>query len=349
MSMTDAIGEMNELHWMMDMFQSIDVGVVVLDRQYTVQVWNRFMENHSGVRSSSIIGNNLFDKFPHIPVDWFKRKAESVFLLKSRAFSTWEQRPYIFKFKNYRPITSPAEHMYQNITYIPLMSPSGEVNQIGIIIYDVTDIATNKSELQLANAKLQSLSRTDRLTQLFNRGYWEDCLIREFNRHNRTGEPCSLIMFDIDHFKKVNDTYGHQAGDEVIRTTAMAVKEKVRTTDVPGRYGGEEFGIILIDTKREGALLLANRLRTHIESILVRYDAMEIRYTISLGVAELGAHIRDYKQWLEEADQALYQAKKSGRNRAIVFQPEEQAPVEPQADMAAIGNPAQTAAKKSAG
>jgi len=312
--------DIRELHWMMDMFQSIDVGVVVVDRRYTVQVWNRFMENHSGVRSSSIIGNNLFDKFPHIPVDWFKRKAESVFLLKSRAFSTWEQRPYIFKFKNYRPITSPAEHMYQNITYIPLLSPSGEVDQIGIIIYDVTDIATNKSELERANTKLQSLSRTDRLTQLYNRGFWEDCLIKEYARHKRTNEPCSLIMFDIDHFKKVNDTYGHQAGDEVIRVTAQAVRDKVRTTDIAGRYGGEEFGIILIDTKRDGALLLAERLRQHIESLLVQHEGMEIRYTISLGIAEIGSQLGDHKQWLEQADQALYRAKESGRNQAIVYQ-----------------------------
>ncbi|WP_455210477.1 diguanylate cyclase [Kaarinaea lacus] len=319
--MTDVGMDIKELHWMMDMFQSIDVGVVVVDRLYTVQVWNRFMENHSGVRSSSIIGHSLFEKLPHIPVDWFKRKAESVFLLKSRAFSTWEQRPYIFKFKNYRPITSPAEHMYQNITYIPLLSPNGEVNQIGIIIYDVTDIATNKSELQLANAKLQSLSRTDRLTQLYNRGYWEDCLIKEFARHRRTQEPCSLIMFDIDHFKKVNDTYGHQAGDEVIRTTAQAVRDKVRTTDIAGRYGGEEFGIILIDTKSEGALLLAQRLRQHIESILVQHDGMDIRYTVSLGISEIDEEVRDYKQWLERADQALYAAKESGRNQAIIYQP----------------------------
>ena len=155
------------------------------------------------------------------------------------------------------------------------------------------------------------------LTQLYNRGYWEDCLIREFARHKRTNEPCSLIMFDIDHFKKVNDTYGHQAGDEVIRITAQAVRDKVRTTDIAGRYGGEEFGIILIDTKSEGALLLAQRLRKHIESILVQHDGRDIRYTVSLGVSEVDTQIRDHKQWLEQADQALYSAKESGRNRVL--------------------------------
>ena len=317
--MTGVGMDIKELHWMMDMFQSIDVGVVVLDRNYTVQVWNRFMENHSAIRSTSILGNNLFEKFPHIPVDWFKRKAETVFMLKSRAFSTWEQRPYVFKFKNYRPITSPAEHMYQNVTYIPLASVSGEINQIGIIIYDVTDIATNKAELEFANTKLQSLSRTDRLTQLYNRGYWEDCLIKEFIRHKRTNEPCSLIMFDIDHFKKVNDTHGHQAGDEVIRTTAQAVTSEVRTTDIVGRYGGEEFGVILIDTDGEGALKFAQRLRQRIENMRVQHDTVEICYTISLGVAEVNSQMHDHKQWIEHADQALYSCKESGRNKAILF------------------------------
>jgi diguanylate cyclase (GGDEF)-like protein len=317
--------DIKEFHWMMDMFQSIDVGVIVLDRQYRVQVWNSFMANHSGKRSTEVLGNNIFSSFKDLPEDWFKRKAESVFMLKSRAFSTWEQRPYLFKFKNYRPITGPAEYMYQNITYIPLGSASGEVNHVGVIIYDVTDIAVNKNELEAANNTLQTLSRTDRLTQLFNRGYWEDCLIQEFRRYQRTEQPCTLIMFDIDHFKKVNDTYGHQAGDEVIRQTANSIREKVRTTDIPGRYGGEEFGILLINTKAEGALYLAERLRKHVESLTVKHDDMEIRYTISLGIAELQPGITDHKQWIESADQALYNAKESGRNRAIIYGADTQA------------------------
>jgi diguanylate cyclase (GGDEF)-like protein len=318
--MEGAAIDIREFHWMMDMFQSIDVGVVVLDRQYNVLVWNSFMANHSGVRPTEIIGKNMFTVFDNIPVDWFKRKTESVFLLKSRAFSTWDQRPYLIKFKNYRPITGPAEHMYQNITYIPLASASGEVNHVGVIIYDVTDIAVNKIELEHANDKLQTLSRTDRLTQLYNRGFWEDCLISEFHRNKRTQQPATLIMFDIDHFKKVNDTYGHQAGDEVIRFTADSIREKIRATDIAGRYGGEEFGIVLINTQAEGALYLAERLRKHIQALTVKHDDMEIRYTISLGIAELTPGVQDYKQWIESADQALYNAKESGRNRAVVFE-----------------------------
>jgi len=310
--------EITELHWMMDMVQSIDVGLVVLDRKYNVQVWNGFMADHSGVPAHKIIGQNIFKIFPDISIDWFTRKAESVFMLNCRSFSTWEQRPYFIKFKNNRPITGPADYMYQNITLIPLTSINGRVNQVGIIVYDVTDSATNSSELAKANSKLQGLSRTDHLTQLYNRGYWEQRLKEEYLRSLRTNQPCSLIMFDIDFFKDVNDQYGHQAGDEVIRYTADQIREKIRATDIAGRYGGEEFGIILIDTTAESAYFMAERIRKGIESIELEFEDFNISYTISIGVAEIHSLMEDYHEWVEAADRALYKAKKSGRNKVVI-------------------------------
>jgi len=314
--------EITELHWLMDMLQSIDVGLVVLDREYSVQVWNSFMANHSGIPARDIIGQNLFDKFTDISEDWFRRKAESVLLLNCRSFTTWEQRPYVFKFKNYRPITGPAEFMYQNVTLIPLTSVDGTVNHVGIIIYDVTDSAINGRELEKANSTLQELSRTDHLTKLHNRGYWEERMQQEFLRAKRTDQPCSLILFDIDFFKDVNDEHGHQAGDEVIRATAEQVRKKVRATDIAGRYGGEEFGIVLIDTDANSALYLAERLRKAIAGMTVVYEDCEISFTISLGVAEITHDIEDVHQWLECADLALYHAKASGRN-CVMLHPDD--------------------------
>lgn len=311
--------ELKEFHWVMNMIQTIDVGLVVLDRDYRVQVWNGFMANHSGKAPHDVIGKSLFAEFDAIPETWFKHKAESVFLLKNRAFTTWEQRPYLFRFRNYRPITGTAEFMYQNITLIPLISADGQVNQIGIIIYDVTDMAVGKTQLEKANDQLETLSRTDRLTGLNNRGYWEERLIAEFKRVHRTGQSCTLVLFDIDHFKKVNDTYGHQAGDEVIRTTARLLTECKRTTDVAGRYGGEEFSVILIDTTLEGAQVFAERLRKKIEGQTVTHDGNDIRFTVSLGLAECGEHISDHQRWIECSDQALYKAKQSGRNQTVIY------------------------------
>ncbi|KPJ90853.1 MAG: diguanylate cyclase, partial [Gammaproteobacteria bacterium SG8_15] len=116
------------------------------------------------------------------------------------------------------------------------------------------------------------------------------------------------------YFKDINDEYGHQAGDEVIRVTAEQVRKKVRATDIAGRYGGEEFGIVLIDTDADSARYLAERLRKAIDAMIVEYDGCEISFTVSLGVAEITDVTEDCRQWLESADQALYRAKESGRN-----------------------------------
>jgi diguanylate cyclase (GGDEF)-like protein len=311
--------DIHDLHWLMDMLQSIDVGLVVLDQKYNVQVWNNFMENHSGLSSAQSLGKNLFNLFPDISKEWFERKVRSVFMLKSQSFSNWEQRPYLFKFKNYRPITGSTEFMYQDITFIPLVSTSGEVTQIGLMIYDVTNTAINKRELEKANRELQRLSRTDGLTKLNNRAYWEDCLQNEFSRCKRTGRDTSVIMFDIDHFKKVNDTYGHQAGDEVIRVVSKILMDTIRTTDIAGRYGGEEFGLLLIETNSKNSMIVAERLREKIEQTTVTHEGVEIKFTISLGIAEFDPEQSNHSQWLERADKALYVSKESGRNSSTIY------------------------------
>lgn len=230
--------EFAEMHWLMDVLQSIDVGLVILDRDYKIQLWNSFMENHSGLHPNDVHGQVIFDTFSDIPPAWFKQKAEPVFELKTRSFTIWEQRPYLFKFKNYRPITGRASTMYQNSSMIPLASVDGSVNHICLIIYDVTDIAVNREDLEKANDHLAYISQTDALTELFNRGFWEEEFIREHKRCQRSHNPSCLVIFDIDHFKKVNDNYGHQAGDEVIRTVASVMRQTARETDIAGRYGG---------------------------------------------------------------------------------------------------------------
>ncbi|TQV71148.1 diguanylate cyclase [Exilibacterium tricleocarpae] len=307
--------ELKELHWMMDILQNIDVGLVVLDKRYTVQIWNGFMENHSGIPPEDARHRQIFELFPELPRDWFKNKVESVFLLNNRAFTIWEQRPHVFPFRNYRPITGTEELMFQNTTIIPLASVDGSVNHVCVIVYDLTDAAVSKKRLKNANTKLEILSRTDGLTQLNNRAFWEECLQTEFKRCGRTGTTSSVVMLDIDHFKHINDTHGHQAGDEVIRHTAALLRNTVRETDIAGRYGGEEFVAILIDTNVEGALVFGERLRRRAAAASVIYGGVDMRYTISLGVsANTGS--RTHSDWLAQADQALYRAKQTGRNRA---------------------------------
>ncbi|WP_404339479.1 diguanylate cyclase [Pseudoalteromonas mariniglutinosa] len=310
---------MNELHWLMDMFNTVDVGLVVLDRDYKVCVWNGFMVNHSGLLPSAVKDKDLFDSFPSIDEKWFRSKSESVFILKNRSFTIWEQQPYIFRFKNYRPITGKADYMYQNATFIPLTTTTGEVSHICIIIYDVTDAAVNKKELEEANSKLELMSRTDALTQLANRGHWEEALRREYLRILRSGGCSVLLMFDIDHFKKVNDKYGHSGGDEALRQIAELLRKTLRETDIAGRYGGEEFAVTLLDTDRAGAEVFAERLRSRIESLVINFGVKQIKLTASIGFACFEESFDRYEKWIEAADKALYSSKEHGRNRITAF------------------------------
>lgn len=307
--------QLNELHWLMEMLHTIDVGLVVLDRQYTIQIWNGFMENHSGLLPREVKNKLIFDLFDEIPKEWFIRKSESVFALKNKAFTIWEQRPYLFRFQNYRPITGTADYMYQNTTFIPLMSSTGEVTHLCLIVYDVTDNAVHKLDLERANKELALLSQTDGLTRLFNREHWERCMQAEYKRWTRSHHASSLVMIDIDHFKQVNDSYGHMAGDDVIRDIARLIREQVRETDVSGRYGGEEFAILLADTDIESAQVFAERLRQTVENSIVTHNDIEIKYQVSMGIAEVDNSIKNYEAWIECADAALYRSKQTGRNK----------------------------------
>jgi len=312
--------DLNEFHWLLAIVQSIDVGVVVLDREYRVQVWNTFMENRSGIQPKDAHNQHFFTLFPEIDQQWFSRKVESVATLGTPAFTVWEQRPYLVRFKNYQPITGQEAFMYQNTTLLPLHSPNSKIDHICLVIYDVTDVATNRHQLQAANAQLQLLSSTDRLTGLYNRGHWEESLRAAHARHQRYGTALSLVMFDIDHFKRVNDTYGHQAGDKVIEQIAELVREHIRESDLAGRYGGEEFGVVLSDTDKAGAGIFAERLRKAVETMHVLHNGEAIRFTISLGVADLSQPSTSHADLIAWADQALYTSKKTGRNRVTVHE-----------------------------
>nr|WP_294863375.1 GGDEF domain-containing protein [uncultured Pseudogulbenkiania sp.] len=174
------------------------------------------------------------------------------------------------------------------------------------------------NELAEANSKLAHLARTDTLTGLPNRRALEEALEQQLQRTRRNGEQASLVLLDIDHFKVVNDRYGHDAGDAVIRALGKAMSETIRSADVAGRWGGEEFLVVLANVDEEGAAAFAERLRTRVESTTVAHGELHVSYTISLGVAPLSTPHRE--AWLKRADEALYRAKLDGRNRTAIAQ-----------------------------
>jgi diguanylate cyclase len=307
-----------EMHWKHDLLGSIEVGIVVLDKEYNVQVWNQFMENHSSIVPGMIQNKNLFEFFPEIDEEWFTRKAAPAFSLKSPVFIIWEQRPYLFHFNCNRPITSQANHMYQNITIFPLASLTGKVEQVCLVIYDVTDEAVSRLGMQSLNTQLQKVSQVDGLTGLYNRRFWDEQFVMEYKRGKRSESPSALIMLDIDNFKKVNDTYGHPAGDEVIKALAGVIKKATRETDIAGRYGGEEFAIILPDTPVANVEFVAERIRRLVEKCIVVYDEINISFTVSIGISGFKHTHKDSTQWLDMADKALYQAKAAGKNQVLL-------------------------------
>lgn len=307
--------ELKDIHWMIDMVHNIDVGLVIIDKDYTIKVWNGFMENHSGLLTSHVVNKKITELFTNIPQSWLQQKINSVCLLKNKAFTTWEQRPYLFEFKSYRPITCNAEFMYQNVTFLPLTSMQGEVTQICMIVHDVTDIALSKQAFQKANAKLTRLSQTDTLTQLNNQGYWRERCASEFLSHKKSGRIASMILFDIDHFKSVNDTYGHPFGDEVLKGIADAIRDNSKKEDITGRFGGEEFTSLLIDTDLECAKLVADRLRKAIEAIHFEFQGTVVKVTASFGIAQITDSMTDHEKLIEVADLGLYIAKNNGRNQ----------------------------------
>ncbi len=167
------------------------------------------------------------------------------------------------------------------------------------------------------NRLLATLSRTDGLSGLPTRAYWEEVVRTEFDRYQRHRRDVCLLMIDIDHFKIVNDTWGHPCGDEVIRNIARILREAVRVKDTLGRYGGEEFGIVLPETTVDAALVVAERIRIMVASAVLEKKA-GVRATVSIGLACATPDMMHYGEWIEHADRALYRAKLTGRNRTEI-------------------------------
>ena len=177
-------------------------------------------------------------------------------------------------------------------------------------------------ELKSANQRLLELSITDPLTGLYNRRHFEDMIRREMAHSARQGASCSLMIMDIDHFKRINDRYGHAVGDDVLRHVAGIIQDNIRTGDIPCRIGGEEFVVACRSTDADEAIQLAERLRSAIESATFRLQDLEIRYTISVGISTIktdSGHAT-LDTIFQNADQALYHSKEYGRNRTTHHQ-----------------------------
>ncbi|HNX74107.1 MAG TPA: diguanylate cyclase [Candidatus Rifleibacterium sp.] len=179
----------------------------------------------------------------------------------------------------------------------------------------------NQAAIAIDNARLYRYAVTDEMTRLYNHRYFQQRLDEEIQRADRYENHVSLVILDVDHFKKFNDTFGHPEGDRVLKTVARLIEKNVREIDIPARYGGEEFVIICPEKNGEGSLTPAERIRTAIEGYDFRINGEHVPITVSLGVCCYPDAASSKADLIQKADAALYYSKENGRNRAALFNP----------------------------
>jgi diguanylate cyclase (GGDEF)-like protein len=292
----------------------LNTGILVLDADFNIVIWNRFLQVHTDKVAENTLGQSIFSAFPELPQRWLSRKFSSVLQLNTPSFCSWEQRHHLFELPHTRPITTDSEFMAQNCTFLPIETES-KGKHICILIEDVTDVCHYQTQLQKTLAELAQISRIDGLTQIYNRRHWQESLEQEYAKARRHEKNLSLIMLDLDHFKLLNDNYGHQCGDMVLIEVSALISSLLRVEDVFGRYGGEEFAIILPETSLSGAIGLAQRICNSIAATALTYKDQTLKVTVSLGVAQLSAEEVNYEELITQSDNALYQAKALGRNQ----------------------------------
>lgn len=182
------------------------------------------------------------------------------------------------------------------------------------IVFFVLGYAIGKRELMITD-----LALTDGLTSLYNKRYFTNRLEQEFDRHVRQKSSMALVQIDIDFFKNINDTYGHQAGDDVLKKIGLMIKNNCRRNEIAARVGGEELSIIAYDCAEDEAMLLAERLRQKIQALDFSSLGISKPITASFGVAVLDKSTKQASDLYKQADEALYVAKKSGRNKVCLF------------------------------
>lgn len=308
-----------QLYLCMAAAHNINAGVAIIDGDGVVWFWNHWLAQKSGLSCEFAAGKPFLTLFPELV---HSRLAQAINDALKRGLSS-----LLSQSLNKAPLplfenpSAPVARLQQAIR-VTQIECKNEVRFCLVQVDDVS-IAVKKERLLREQAvALRGLAYIDSLTGIPNRRRLDEYLGDEFKRAIRSRAPLSIIMADVDYFKQYNDTYTHSGGDFCLQRVANAIKATLRRpADLVARYGGEEFAIILPDTPPDAAIALADDIRKHVESLSIPHESSEVarHVTISMGVA--GA-LPDSKisasELLIEADTALYQAKKNGRNRVTM-------------------------------
>jgi diguanylate cyclase (GGDEF)-like protein len=302
----------------------LPIGVVVLDGSLRVLAWNDFMALNTGRPAEDVVGKDLCACFPELPRAFIERRVRTVIALRTPSFSSHRQRPYLFELPHNRPATGGIDAMRQDITFSPIQGENGEVEAVSLAVMDVTDIAiserelaTTHTQLREALARVEHLSQEDALTGIPNRRRTMEVLDAECKRVERYGTALTVALFDLDHFKRINDTYGHGAGDEVLRATTTRARQTLRETDLVGRWGGEEFLVILPGVGGASGVAALDRVRRSVAAAPVSCNGVEVPVTLTAGVTE-ARRGQSAMGVVEIADRALYAGKRAGRDRVVL-------------------------------
>jgi diguanylate cyclase (GGDEF)-like protein len=289
-----------------DMVETLGQGVFALDAEGSIAYWNRWLVFASGIEAEVALGASAFELFPELDRAFFRRDLKSVLSFGNFAYFSQKIHGRLINLP-LAPGSPPGfKYMEQNCVMGPLRE-GGKISYAYILVEDVTE-AVNRERL------LAELAMKDVLTSAFNRRFFDHRLAEEIARSKRYGRELGLIMLDIDHFKQVNDKYGHQFGDKTLCLAVEALTTAVRVSDIVARYGGEEFCVLLPEASREECLALAERLRSEVAAVEISYGENSARITVSAGVA-FSRPEDGPDELLRRADEALYRAKAAGRDR----------------------------------
>ncbi|MCJ7435705.1 MAG: diguanylate cyclase [Anaerolineales bacterium] len=215
-----------------------------------------------------------------------------------------------------------GEHYWEHASISPIADSKGVITHFVVVSEDITSRKEDEEKIKRLNTGLEQLAMTDYLTSLYNRRYFMQRGMEEFKRASRSKQPLSLLMLDVDEFKKINDSYGHEAGDRALQQVAVALKSSLREIDILGRMGGEEFAVLLPNTSLGEAVLLAERVRRTMAntSFVTLGASLTITITVSIGVTAVVNKMFGIDDLLRNADAAMYQAKHNGGNCVIQYE-----------------------------
>jgi len=296
--------QLNEL--IIKALQASQDGVGVYDQNDIMLFCNDTVARIMGYEGSEAIGRSFEENLRHSwatgsgviaddgDVDGMVRRAKES--MKTQGFSTFESDTVSGEWNQVSRLKTEAGHTFMYST-------------------DITQLKNTEKALKDALRYVKKLAATDALTGISNRRHFMDLATKEFNRSKRYGHPLSILALDIDHFKSINDNYGHQAGDKVLEVISACCQSLLSATDVFGRLGGEEFSILLPEANAQSAQEMAQRVLNSVANLKVEYEDKIITFTTSIGVSEVSDASKSLEALMQHSDQALYQAKHNGRNR----------------------------------